>query len=144
MPHGGDPEDSTAFCVVVPIDNGCFATTPTTGYKNGTIYTAPKTDGRQVKIRSVVCCAYTSPIDATDDVTVVLKTVTATGSAKATLNTGVSIKSANVADKTSVEIYNGAALLLPGESLEYEVTVTTPDTAGFGVSLSAELDLLKA
>lgn len=141
--HGGDPDTMDGFMASVIMDNGTFGTTPTTGYANGIICTAPKTGGRQLRLRSVCISAYTAAIDATDPVTIVLKTVTAAGAAKATLNTAFSIKSTALADKNSLEIWNGSAILLPGESLMYELTVTTPDTAGFGYALTVDGDIQK-
>lgn len=135
--HPGDPNMAT-FLNTMPIDNGCFATSPTTGYKNGVIMTCPRNANVDIELRSVIITAYQAAIDATDDITILLKTVSAAGVADATLNTALSIKSTAQGDKVSAEVWRGSKVLTPGMSLVYEITCTTPDTAGFGYALSTE------
>lgn len=142
--HAGDPVSANIFLSSVPIDNGAVATAPTTGYKNQTLFTAPRNEGKGYRIRSVTISWYTSPIDATDDVTVAIKTVSAAGVADATQATGISVKSTAVADKASLEIWRGIKDLTPGMSLEAEITATTPDTAGFGGTYTVEGEILDA
>lgn len=140
--HSGDPTDANCFVSVCNLPNEAFATAPVAGYGNGTIISCPANMGKQLLIRAIQVSNYQAAIDATDDVTIVIKTVTSAGAAKATIVAATSIKSTAVANKSTLSLLSGAAaVLLPGESAEFEITATTPDTAGFGYQLATLAEL---
>lgn len=144
MTHSGDPEVWSEFLSTVYMPNEGFATSPTTGYTNGTVITNPRNENRIIRLKSVILAVYQAAIDATDPITVALKTVTGAGVAVATLVAAASIKSTAVADKSSVELWRGSSELASGSSLEFETTVTTPDTAGFGYTLTTQGEIKQA
>lgn len=135
---GGNPANDGSFIAVAPMPNQVFATAgPTTGYNQGTLITCPNYAGAKIKVSDIDISAYQVAIDATDAVTIVLTVVSAAGAAVSTLATGISIKSTAFGNKASLNIYKGAVELSAGQSIEWVVTATTPDTAGFGYTLSA-------
>lgn len=124
----------------VAINDGAFATSPVAINLNGTIISVPLNEGASIEFLSVHASAYKVVIDGTDPVTIAIKVVGSDGSAVATLATGISIRTAAsaMADKTTKEIWRGSRILTAGQSVVYEITATTPDTAGGGYTLTAE------
>lgn len=123
----------------VYLPNEAFATAgPTTGYNNGTLFTVPLNEAAVYELTSVSLSPYQVAIDATDVITMAIKTVSAAGAAGSTLVSAASVKSTAVADKAAIELWRGRVQLTAGMSVEWELTATTPDTAGFGYAITCE------
>lgn len=132
----GEPQ-ALVFPFTRSIPNEALATAgPTTGYNNGCLITCPLGEGDELEVSALTLGVYQAAIDATDPITIAIKKVGPTGSAVSTVVTGVSIKSTAVGDKSSVILFQGVVRLTAGQSLTFEITSTTPDTAGFGYNIT--------
>lgn len=139
------PDPQMAYRVsTINIPNEAFIVgAPTAGFVNGTILTVPLNANVSIEVESVSISCYVSVIDGSDDVSIAIKTVSASGGTGTTLATGISIKSTNLTSKYGMELWRGRTVLTAGMSLEYEITSVTPDTAGFGYALTAESHLVE-
>ncbi len=127
--------------IVIPID-AALETTPTV--TEATLLAVPDGANLQIELLSVSFRANTLPVDSSNTVTFDLEWVDDSGSdAVANLLTAYNMLAANATALVSNPVWRGSRILDPGDAVNAEFTVTTPDTASEGAALIVEFRILR-
>lgn len=135
----GDPNIVGVVHYVVPCD-AALETTPTA--TEVLLAACPDGAGYQLELRRIGFSAVTVPVDGTNVVTVDIEWVD-DSAADAVAN----LKAAYDLEAATARVYNtvweGSQILDPGDTVNAEFTVTTPDTASEGAGFIVDARILE-
>lgn len=136
---GGDANALGTFLYVVPAE-AAFETSPTIAEL--TLAACPDDLGVQLALEYVGVVFHTVPIDGTDPVTGDLEWVDdSTSDTVADLKAGFDFE--GLTARVMNTVWLGWQVLDPGDSVNMEFTITSPDTAGQGASFTVMGKILK-
>ena len=124
---------------LVPVDNEYLKQTPVPDDGSQVVFGCPSAPGIRIEVLSVSWSAVTLPTDGTNPITVNIVFHDASADSDTTLLTGaagaagdlLSAAGISVANEF-VTIWNGLQTMDPGDTIRFDLTVTTPDVAGEG------------
>lgn len=138
MPYAGFEPQTAVQLVVIPID-AALETTPTES--EIALLACPDNVGMKLELLAVGVVAETIPVDSSHAATVDIEWCDdSAADAVADLKTGFDLLT--ITAKVYNEVYRGSQILDPGDAVNAEFTVTTPDTASEGAALIVEYRVL--
>lgn len=139
----GDPNIVGTFFVSVTVPDVYLFTTPV-GNDVG-IFAVPDGAGYQVEAKSITIRAQQLVVDAADPVTADIEWVDdSAADAVTNLNaSAIDLKAAGLTVLVGNTVWQGSQILDPGDSLNLEITSTTPTTAGLGYVVVLEARIIE-
>jgi len=139
MPYGGFEPQTAVQVVVIPAD-AALETTPTIAELG--LLACPDNAGMKLELLAVGVVAETIPVDAGDPATVDIEWCDDSNS-DAVADLEASFNLLTITAKVYNEIWRGSQILDPGDAVNAEFTVTTPDTAAEGIAFVVEFRVLQ-
>src|SRR5690554_4006347 len=127
----GDPTLIGAFCYPVDIEHILLATP--TGTKEKTLVACPKGANYSMEVTYIGYACHTVVADNSDPAILDIEFYDASKDDRSDLRAGFNLKQ-GVAGEV-VDVWSGRKVLDPGDTINGEFTVSTPDTAGAGASI---------
>lgn len=136
----GEPQTDIALAIV-PID-AALETTPTV--TEACLLACPKGVNLQIELLSVGFRANTLPVDGGNDVHVDIEFIDdSDGDSVTDLEENYDMLAAGSTVLVYNEVWRGSQIMDPGDVINAEFTVATPDTASEGAALIVEYRVLK-